>query len=216
MSRFTRTQLFVALAGLVLIALTAFWARHLVRVTIAPVVLYVVWSIGVLVSGIPQTILWAAFLGVLLVLAVASLQKGQRGAAERPPDPPATFPGRVESLARTLRQMRSSHYFRQRLVRFLGQLTLDTLGHRDRLTPAEARDLLTNGRYDLDDDIHQLLEQGWRPQSDPLHYMASRQGWLQQWLDRFLPRRRPEAWDDPTVARLITFLEKELEVTRDP
>lgn len=213
----SRKQLLVLALIALAVLIIAFAARGIVQETIAPWVLYVGWSIYIWFASLPQVLIWAAFMGVLLVIAIYSL-RGQRPAVSRDPDPgEIQYRGRVEEIAVLLRHFQDSTYFQQRILRILGAVTLQALGHGEKISIEEAQEMMDNGRLQhLSPEIRRYLEIGWRQYGNQGQLMSQERPlvWLQR-LTKTITRDNRVEWYDETFEHLVAFLEDELEVTRD-
>ena len=213
---FQRQYIVLALIALAVLII-AFVARGFVQETIAPVVLYVFWSTYIWFANLPQVLIWAAFMGILLVIAVYSL-RSQRPEVNRDPDPEEIqYRGRIEEIAILLRHFKDSPYFQQRILRIVGQITLQTLGHGEKISIDEARQMMETGRLQhIDPDLRRYLEIGWRQYGNQTQ--LTKQERSPEWLLRLTQRFRREnnvEWYDETFEQLVAFLEAELEVTSD-
>ena len=219
LTNFMRSQRhYLVLTAITLLVLViAFLARNYVRETIAPWVLYIFWSSYVFLASIPQILIWAGFMGILLVIAVYSLRSQRPDKRHGVVVEEIQYRGRVEEIALLLRHFQDSHYFRHRMLRLLGGITLQTLGHGERLPVAEAQQMVTTGRLKhLSPEVRQYLDQGWEQYGNQIHFLQQEElpAWL-QYLKKLIQRDKKVDWYDPTFEQLVAFLEEELEVRRD-
>ena len=200
-----------------LVLIIAFLARSYVRETIAPWVLYIFWSSYVWLSSIPQILIWAGFMGVLLVIAIYSLRSQRPDKRRGVVVAEIQYRGRVEEIALLLSHFQDSPYFRHRMLRLLGGITLQTLGHGERLPVSEAQQMIGTGRLQhLTPEVRQYLDQGWEQYGNQNQFLQQEDfpAW-QQYLKKLIQRDRKVDWYDPTFEQLVAFLEEELEVRRD-
>ena len=199
-------------SALLMVVALAVLGRDFVASTIAPALLYAFWSLYVRAAAVPQQVYWGVFLGLLLVIGLRSLLDGDFRSAGRESRPAPLPPGRVRELAGQLAAMEDSAYFKQRVLRHLSDLTLDSLGHRTRLAPDEARALIAGGQVAIDDDLLDYLEQGWQRNQRRIDLMKKKRSRLQDLWAQLRPPQTAGSWEDPQMDRLIAFLEQELEV----
>ena len=119
------------------------------------------------VEDLPQNMLWFFFLGIMVFFAYKSLNKW------RPPGlkvrrPKTSHRGQIELLVGLIEQARQEGYFRERLARYLGELTLETLALQERLTPEIMKEHLRSGTLDVPPEILDYLRAGLI--SDSPHY----------------------------------------------
>ena len=207
----TRQRLLLGLALLTIVSL-AVLGRDFVGTYIAPTLLYIVWSFYYRASGIPQFILWGIFLGLLLVLGLRSLTLRDIQLPSRSRTPKPRSAGRVRELRNQLATSGDSAYFKHRVIRHLATLTLSALGHRERLTPDEARAMIRSGQVPINDELLAFLEEGWQRQGRQIELMKKNRTWLDELLSRLRPERSARNWSDPRIEALIAVLESELEV----
>jgi hypothetical protein len=110
--------------------------QHTVREAIVIPLLYLLWLGRLIYLSIPQPLLWAAFLALALFIIVKSL--GERpGPLARPRKMEARYGGRVTAWAGRLYLATQGDYFKWRLARDLGQLGLELMAYRERLSPGQ-------------------------------------------------------------------------------
>ena len=164
-----------------------------------------------LLDRFPPILLW------LFIVLYAIFNAGKTLMLQkRIPKPPELeenqFFGRVETLARWIRQVPEGSSFKWRVSRYLSNLALDALGHREKLTISELKQLIETEQIDLPPKILAYIQAGIR----------ARQGEeptskIDNLIDRLRKKvmREPAYTPDPDLVGIIEFLEDELEVNRD-
>lgn len=208
----TRRILTVALAVTATIIL-AFAFIGVVRQFIAPFVLRTVWRVYLMSDSIPQVMIWAVFVAFIPVLAVFVLIGEFKGDVDDTGLEVRRQRGRVSELRRMIRRSGRGPYFRRQLVRQMTQLTLETLKQNERLTEEEARARLRGRHSPLTPEVQAYLEQGTRRLA-LVEEDASPSG-LRRLLALFDDAANGSGVPDPELVALVTFLEQELEVSRE-
>lgn len=208
----TKRTVTVALAVLAIIVL-AFALIGVVRQFIAPFVLRTIWRVYLMSDSIPQVMIWAVFVAFIPVLAVFVLIGEYRGDADDTGIEVKRQRGRVSELQRMIRRSGRGPYFRRQLVRQMTELALETLQQSDRLTREEAKARLRGPQSPFTPEVQAYLDQGARrltlvEEDRP----ASR---LQRLLTLFGEASNGSAVPDPELEALVTYLEQELEVSRE-
>jgi hypothetical protein len=132
-----------------------FWVNDFVVEVVVKPVLGALWFLSLLVRSIPQWILWALFLLVMVLVAGSGLK---RGPAASPPAWQAggRTAGRVEIWTRRLSSAQKSVYARWRLAMEMRQLT------RELLSPVEVEERVRLSLADLDlpEEMRAYLDAG--------------------------------------------------------
>ena len=144
--------------GFALLAIVAIMAatEGFVREVIVLPLLYLVWIGQLLFESIPQYVVWNAFVALAALLAARSFRA--------PPGAPthasvAALPsGRIEGWAAMLDQAKRDDLSRWRVAQRLGQLTVEVLADRERLTARETRRRLERGNLDIPPEIRSYLQ----------------------------------------------------------
>ncbi|MDD3826334.1 MAG: hypothetical protein PHY79_10185 [Anaerolineae bacterium] len=192
---------FLLFLALLLIAVPlAFAFRDLGRLVTAEVI-RLIWTVRILVEGLPQLGLWVALLALVLVTALANLA-GPRP-APRDEGGPVDAPGQVWELYRWIRRASLGEYSRWTLHRYLEGLAWEVMAARHGSGTVEQRRRFRAGELALDPDIAAFLEaageKSFRPTSG-----------LRAWLRRLLrgkAERRPAV---PPLERIVEFMEEQL------
>ncbi len=192
---------FLLFLALLLIAVPlAFAFRDLGRLVTAEVI-RLIWTVRILVEGLPQLGLWVALLALVLVTALANLA-GPRPAL-RDEGGPVDAPGQVWELYRWIRRASLGEYSRWTLHRYLEGLAWEVMAARHGSGTVEQRRRFRAGELALDPDIAAFLEaageKSFRPTSG-----------LRAWLRRLLrgkAERRPAV---PPLERIVEFMEEQL------
>lgn len=192
--------------GILLILILAVALNGIVRETIAPAVLAWVWRVSLMSRGFPQVIVWAFFIALIPIIAVFSLLEGRPSEIETPVSDEQRYDGEVTVWAKRLKQAHEGSYFRQQMMRPLANLTLYTLAYKERLSRAETKEKIKEGKIPLSPEIHKFLDKGLKKRSH--RGVAARQR----------SKKNGQAdtlWHDPEIESIIQFLENELEVKRE-
>ena len=206
-----RRIILITIGVIVLIAVIAFLIRDYVRLFIAPFVLYLLWLGQLLVASLPQALFWAIFLIVAFVLAWRSLATA-RYRYVRKEKPPNVYYGRVEELGRMIEQAGTGDYFARRLERQVSDLTLEALGHGDKLTPMQAETALNQDRGRIPSLVASFLERTIAQRTNNVEMMTQYNNRLSALADRVLRQGRPETEAMAEVTLVINYLEQEFEV----
>ena len=206
-----RRHILITVGVIVVIAIIAFLIRDYVRLFVAPFVLYLLWLGQLLLASLPQALFWAIFLIVAFFLAWRSLATS-RYRYVRKEKPANVYYGRVEELARMIEQSDSGEYFARRLERQVSDLTLETLGHGEKLTPTQAQAVLDQVRGRVPGLVASFLERTIAQRMNNVEMMTQYNNRLSALADRVLRPARQESDHATEVALVVAYLEKELEV----
>lgn len=203
MSDERRRRLIFLVAAAVVLLVVAILARDIVRDYFVRPLLLSLWNAYNMSQGFPQVMVWAFFVATIPVIAVFNLIVSGKEQEPAPPPEPAQAQGQVQLMSRWLQQAPGGDYFRTRLFRHLSNVTLDTLGYRERLAEKDVRAKLRSGEMKLDPSVLEAVKLGWRK---PIGESASRSR---------RRRRQNEVWQDPQVEVILQFLEEELEIKQN-
>jgi hypothetical protein len=165
----------------------------------------------VLLSSVPQKLLWILLLIAVLLIAVRSLvlRPEPRDATAQEE---AERPGQVRVLAKWIERTAQGEYFRWSLAQRVGELILDVLAYGERTTSERMKQRLRTGRLPLPPELQTYL----LPLSSTEFRPAfSRPVSLLSRLKRRLRSSRQPSGLDPALERAIQFLEDQLEVHHD-
>lgn len=208
----TRRILTVTLAVIAIIVL-AFALIGVVRQFIAPFILRTIWRVYLMSDSVPQVMIWAIFVAFIPVLAAFILIGEFSGDVDDTGLEVKRQRGRVSALRRMIRRSGRGPYFRRQLIRQMTELTLETLQQNERLTREEAKERLRDRRLPLTPDVQAYLDQGAR-RLTLVEEDAPRSG-LRRLLALFGDASNGAATPDPELEALVTYLEQELEVSRE-
>ena len=194
-SRFTvnsnRIKPYILLVFTIFLALVLFFlVRDFLRTVIIGPLLYVIWFVTLIAESIPQGVIWAGFILLMMIIAFVSLRKRE------PEISPAGQPsshnsGQVEKWARLLEFAKKDRFTKWRLANELKRLT------RKLLSPLDDPELIQN-HPDIPVEIIAFFE-AQQPTKRPF--------W--EWLNSSTTGETETALDfDPDV--VIEFLEKRL------
>lgn len=189
----------VILSVLVTIAVT-FLLKDIVRQFIVKPLLILFWLIG----GLPQSVPWYFFLGVVFFFAITSLSKWKISVSSNQ-EYEVGSPGQLEAAAAMVKRAHRGRYPKERLARHLGELTLEIIAHRERQPLTAVKKRLNSGELDLPPDIMAYIQSGliWN-WSDAVQKIKSGQG-----------SKTPASPLDLDPVRVVEFLENQLEVRHD-
>lgn len=210
----SRRNIIALVIVVLIVAVVAFLIRDYVRFYVAPFVLYVLWITQLLISSLPQALLWAVFLIVAFVLAWRSLLQ-TRHRTVRKERPANVYFGRVEELARMIEQAGSGDYFARRLERQVSDLTFETLGHGDKLTPPQAQQAVEKERGRIPSLIHEFLQRTTAQRTSGVDMMTQYNNRFTAAADRVLRQARSQPAVSPDVDAVIAYMEQQLEVKGD-
>jgi len=202
MSPALRNRLALIAATLLLTAILALALSDLTQEAVAVPIWYVIWIGQLLFNAIPQSLLWALFLTVALVIAVRSLLKRPQSKEEPAIEPIHT--GQVQVLLSWIQRQEESDYFKQRLAQHLGKLALEALAYQRRLTLSELRQHLRS--LDAPPEIRAYLQAGLAPTPSRPISLASR-------LLHSLGLRRTTSPLDLDPEIVVQFVERQLGAT---
>lgn len=189
---------------LVGIFLAALIVNGVIRETIAPALLAWVWRVTLMSRGFPQVIVWAFFIAIIPIIAVFSLVQSESTEEAEPISEQKTYRGRVQTWTYQLERTQDGAYFRERLNRELANLALNTMAYEQRLSRSETKEKLRSGQFHLDKNVEQFIQTSLRT-----HRLSGR--------DRSQTTDESPQGDsyEREIEQIISFLEAELEVTRE-
>lgn len=192
------------LLGLILLlaAPLVFILRGFARDVIVVQILRVLWVWRIFFASIPQLPFWALFLVIMAFIAGSSLVRGKKPRRARR-RVGMSHQGQVQTLARWIRHVDQGDYFQRRLAQHLGALMVETLAHRERISPRQMRQYLESSRPEVPPEIQACLQAGLRPVSSRYVglFATLRRRWLSDVPDL------PSDFD-----RVVQFLEDQLEI----
>ncbi len=154
-------------------------------------------------NDLPQGLLWFFFIGILMVFEWKTLAGRfirNFGSHHQKSDQM----GRIETLSGLIRQARRDIYFKQKLSRYLGELTFVTLAYTRSLSPEIIKEQLASDRLDVAPEILAYLKAGLE---DHVPHTKKRRRFIQPVMENY-----PIELDPTTV---VEFLEQQLEVHND-
>lgn len=227
----------LVITGILLLVVSAvllFWARDIVRELIVNPLSYLIWLGGIFIRSTNQIFFWYIFAAIALVIAFRSLA-GRRKVAAQPPIT-AVFPGDHANHGRlhfwTVRVSLFHRGFRYYLGSFhdsLGHLLIDQLAYRFHLTPAQVEERLGEDTLDVPPEIREYALIG-RSRSVETDQGRFSRLWsdifqkIMQAVRAFFSGQPGHARqsspahaadEDPRIARVLEYMEKELEVSHD-
>lgn len=135
--------------------LLAFFLRDLVFQVVIQPVLYLFWMLNLFYRAIPQVILWAVLLSILLMFAISFISRNLSFGSLLPRKREPKH-GPVQGLARILQHKSQGTYFKWQVARLLSEIALD-------LQELRAHDETRALRFDetfTDPQVRHYLEAG--------------------------------------------------------
>ena len=138
--------------GLLILALTIYLMDFVKEWIAIPIL-----SVIRMIENLRQDVVWFLFIGLIIYFAYKNLLRWRISWTEK------RYPGKykreqIDYLTDLIRNSHTSDFFRERLVRYLSELTIEILAYRERLTPKEIREHLFSGSLFLPKDISEFLQ----------------------------------------------------------
>lgn len=135
-----------ALVVIFLLALVlAFPLRDVVYQFVVLPLAYVIWALGLFYLSYPRIIIWAIFMGIVLLILLINLSSGwRRSKAAKQPEPKHVGP--VEQLSVLLKKTKRGVYYRWRVANRISRLARDLLAQREGLEAQEVQQRKMTGR----------------------------------------------------------------------
>lgn len=124
---------FLSTALLILVAVLLFPVRHELAGAVMSFATYLIWSVNILGMVIPQQVLWAFLLVLILYIAIGSFY-GKRYREEKSTENQPPIIGPVEAMAGYIEERHRGVYFKWQIAHLLGkiqQTIKDTASHRN-------------------------------------------------------------------------------------
>lgn len=181
---------------LLLSYLLALAFQDFLREAIIMPILYAYWFVRLYIESFPQSLLWAIFIGVAIVIVGRGFFKREKTRRARH-GVPMEHRQKIEAWAERIRLARRGNYFKLRLARRLAEISLEVLAYRERLAPDKIRRRLESGILRIPEDIQAYLQAGLAMDARPT---LSQRGQHAPWARKTSPLQlNPE--------RLVQFLE---------
>lgn len=132
------------------------WLRDTVADMLVPLY-YLYWIGRRLLETIPQVVIWALFLFVVLLLAAGSLFSSRPAKLSRRRRAPARE-DRIAGWVKLLHQADRETYYKWQLAQRLQELTLDLVSHDERLPHKQVRQQLMSSHLDLPPEVEAYLQ----------------------------------------------------------
>ncbi len=214
---------------LVILLVLLFYARDVIREVVVLPVSYLFWAGGILLRTTPQFFFWIA---LLLILALAAFRSLSGKRKETAPTPPELFEmeatrdagGRVMFWAIKVNLMRQTNgaYYLNTFHNTLGKLLLEVLAHRYRLTSLQVEERLRDGTLNVPPEVREYALTGMgRFEPDQIGFLAYLWRRVREFVNMLtagMKSSAPETLlgrDDSQVARILEYIEEELEVRND-
>jgi hypothetical protein len=189
-SRSLAIAIAVVLGGVIL----AYTISEAVRQGLMLPLSYFLWRAGQFYRAVPQPLLWATVVVIVIYLVGLALVDISLGAPTE--DKASSRKGQVETLARSLERREQGIFFKWQIANLLGDIATDILAYQDRLLP---------GR--------RLRARGWEPPPEVDRYLEA--GLHSTFADYPSPSRfRPKAVTpfDIDLGPVLDNLESQLDV----
>lgn len=228
-------RLILILVLLLLVSvLLFFWLRDVIREVIVLPISYLLFVTGIIVDTAPQLFFWLAILLIAFWIAYRSLSTRRR--AVLPPAAPVLsdtfdrnpYGGRVAFWSSKVNQMRTyrSDYYRSTFHYSLARLLIELLAHRYRLTMLETEERLRSGMLEVPAEIREyVLSSLSRRDIKHENFLSRFRKSIIEKIRRLFSFRSESFWKhaeissdnqaEAQIARIIRYMEEELEVTHD-
>lgn len=110
-----------SIALLIIVAILLYPVRHEVAGAVMNFASYLVWTVNVIGVVIPQQILWAFLLILILYIAIGSFY-GKRYREEKSPENQSPVIGAVEAMAGYIEERHRGIYFKWQIANLLGKI----------------------------------------------------------------------------------------------
>jgi hypothetical protein len=110
-----------SIALLIIVAILLYPVRHEVAGAVMNFASYLVWTVNVMGVVIPQQILWAFLLILILYIAIGSFY-GKRYREEKSPENQSPVIGAVEAMAGYIEERHRGIYFKWQIANLLGKI----------------------------------------------------------------------------------------------
>jgi len=197
----------VPLTGVPLTLLLMLGLQDFVRNALAIPLSYMLWLLRILLETIPQLWCWTGLLGVVLVIALRSLDREHRPPSTPPGSQTRLPPGHIDMWATRITMLLQGKYSRHRFGYFIGKLILDVLSHEERLNYREVERRIEQNAFDLPPAARDYLYARLKP-----GLSEAPSGFL-KWLKRLLRLEQPPSvYLNTELETIVTFLEDQMEV----
>lgn len=218
----TRRLMVVALIVLMLTSAVLIFFRGIVRELIVVPISYIFWVIGTFVRNTNQEFFWVALIIIALLVAYRSMKPQKKAEFYDDGSSPYTSSnslspnqGRVSFWATRVGLIRFGPYYQTSLRDAVSQLLLDVLAYRYRLTRRQVEQRVQDGSLKVPPEIRQFLQTSifmYRVEQVTFFQYVLRQ--LRFWfLSKFKKSSSGTVMLDPDLARVVQYMEEELEVS---
>lgn len=195
------------LVGLPLMALLMFGLRDFIRDALALPLAYTLWLVELIFQSIPQAWCWTGLLGIVLVIAMRSLDRERRPPPAAPPQSTRVPLGRITVWTERITMLLRGKYSRHRFGYFIGKLILDVVSHEERLSLRDIERRVEQGELELPPAVREYLFSRLKPG------MTGAQPGFFTRLKRLLGLEKPlTAHLSAELESIIKFLEDQVEV----
>lgn len=205
-----------------------FWARDVIREVVVLPLSYLFWVISLFIRSTPQLFFWISALVIAFLIAYRGLAGRRKVLLEMPlaggisevPDHHLVT-GRVIYWRGKVHLMNAGRgsYFQNSFHLSITRLLLDQLAHRYRLPVDEVEPRLKDGSLNVPEEVRSyVLSSLSRPENASRGFFASLwrslmdriRVWMSGWT-----KTPKESQVDPRFARILQYMEEELEVSHD-
>jgi len=179
--------------------------REFVRVNLVIPIYYLGWVIGQILASIPQSVI-AFTLGIVgIILAFIGLEKFQnRVIAVRKGRLTLQETTRYQFWLRRFQRLDTNSFYTENLATELRRFLLGLLSDQESLPTWEIEQQIMNGTFEVPPDVRLLVQNrgfgGQRSQDNPF------KRWVQEWIGRIWPDKRPAQPASPNQAKVETII----------
>ncbi len=230
-----RRLILILVLLLVVSGAVLFWLRDIVREMVVLPISYLLFVAGIIIDTAPQIFFWLAAIVVAFWNAYRSLSTRRRAVSSPIIAPTLSDTGdrnlnggRVAFWSNKVSHMRRyrSQYYLSTFHQSLARLLIELLAHRYRMTMLQVEERLRSGMLDVPSDIREYALSG-LSRRDIVHQspisrlwkviLETVRGWFSGRTDLSAQpeRNQPESQLESQIARIIHYMEEELQVTHD-
>ncbi len=221
----------IGVVFIIIVAVLMLLAQDIIREVVVLPISYLVYATRLLVRTTPQIFFWMATVLLLFVAAYRSLAGRPKKLAPTPPmlddfdSPNEVIRGRASywMLKAHLAQQGDSEYYQRAFHTALARLVLDVLAYRYRLVPNQIEDRLRAGTLQVPPEVSEYIlsvlvrDDAYRVNAFTGWFKDRFAGlvrWFRQLMGRLSNSGPAETAPrvDPQVARILKFMEEELEL----
>jgi hypothetical protein len=162
-----RRGLFLGISVL-LAGLLAYFTQDYIRQIVLIPSEYVLWAFKIIFETIPQVVLWAILLIILLAIILKSISFNFFNTPKHQHPDFYRLPGRVETWSNRIIEGSSSTHAKWTLAHHLAELATEIISEKEHLSPKMVRESIMNGKLDVPPEIQAFFVAGMKPESPQL------------------------------------------------